>query len=382
MTKKQMKFYKYLGNITSVIFCVLLPLGFMYLFITIPKLEIDDFGKYFTEGIIIPLLIYYLSYILSIFIHELGHLVMGLKNKFKFIEFDVFMLSLYKKDKKLKIKYKGSIKGIVGFCSMDIPKEAQKKELQEYFLGGILGNIFLFCLSLISIILIMLIKNNISLLTLFVIYNVLINFGLILVNYIPKETMSGLDNDGLVVYRLNHEQDYIDSLKSKQEIAKLLEKGASVIDIPDDLTIKPKKLETSSDFFFMNLYTAKLIHNKEYEEAEKEIKKSIENENCSLNNKYTLKINLIDIYIYTKRFNEIKEIVDKGMLKFITALSRLQEQMKIYLYTYYLVNDIKLLIPKVENDLDKYLNKCDLNIYANKEVKELYSLLKDNYKED
>lgn len=128
--------------------------------------------------------------LISVFIHEFGHLVFGLITKFRFLSFQFFTLFIKKnKNKGLTIK-RISFNGLAGQCLMAPPK-TNKKPFVLYNLGGIIFN-FLFFLILYFILL----YQQINYFWWSVFYSgAFINYLFAIVNAIPLKGV--LNNDGL-----------------------------------------------------------------------------------------------------------------------------------------------------------------------------------------
>ena len=95
----------------------------------------------------------FVSYILTLIIHEGGHLVFGLATGYKFLSFRVFSLTLVKKDGKFAWK-RFSIQGTGGQCILMPPEDTapEKAPFLFYHLGGGLFNFITaaICLPLVK----------------------------------------------------------------------------------------------------------------------------------------------------------------------------------------------------------------------------------------
>ena len=147
---------------------------------------LDNFSIVF-----IPIIIFIISYLVHIIIHELGHLIFGLATGYSFVSFRIGSFTIIKEDEKLKIK-KYSIPGTAGQCLMMPPDlKDGKYPFVIYNFGGVILNIIT---SLISILFaIYIIDTNSSL------YEILMPFGIAgivvgLINGIPFK-ISGIVND-------------------------------------------------------------------------------------------------------------------------------------------------------------------------------------------
>lgn len=95
------------------------------------------------------IIILILSFVVIIFIHELGHLVMGLLTGYKFVSFRMFRLHIQKEEGKYKIYNKG-IPGTLGQCLM-LPPKGKEVPIFWYNFGGVLFNLITALISIIVI---------------------------------------------------------------------------------------------------------------------------------------------------------------------------------------------------------------------------------------
>ena len=91
---------------------------------------------------LVLLVIFYVSVILHLIIHEAGHLVFGLLTGYRFLSFRIYSFTLVKKDGKM-IRKKLKVKGIPGQCLMTPPEWSEEKKYPYvwYNLGGGLLNL-------------------------------------------------------------------------------------------------------------------------------------------------------------------------------------------------------------------------------------------------
>lgn len=98
--------------------------------------------NYLSYLLILPGLL--LGFIVSVIIHELGHLVFGLISGYKFTSFKALFIKVYKTDK-IKIKFETVMLAIPGQCLM-------KPTSRKYLLYNLGGLIFTYILSIVLII--------------------------------------------------------------------------------------------------------------------------------------------------------------------------------------------------------------------------------------
>ncbi len=141
---------------------------------------------------IIAFLLYAIVQYTSIILHEVGHLIFGLKSKLKFLSFNIRGFSIVKKNKKLVIEKKALTKDIGGYCNMQFLDSVKysNKDVVLYFYGGIIINIVL---ALLFLFIFLLCANEyIKLLSLlYAIYN----FYLAIYNSIPYSNIVGISTD-------------------------------------------------------------------------------------------------------------------------------------------------------------------------------------------
>lgn len=370
------KLNKKIGIIIEIVFCFIIPIAMMLIIGIIPKFDVDSTMDSLISGILIPLLLFYLVYILTIILHELGHLIMGLCNNAIFEEFSFLFFSLYKENEKIQFRFKGLINGLGGYCSMNFPSNIKLKEYKKFGLGGIIVN---FILSLIGIILCLCSSNNILLLI--SLYITFINIGFGISNLLPFETTTGMDTDGMKIYRMNNEKNYISNLNKNMKLSKLLKSGTKIEDIPEDLIYKPESINNKPDMEMTVLYISKLIYLKKYIEAEELIKRCLNEEQNKLTtvSRYNLKGSLIDIYIENDKFEQIKEIYDDELYKYIKSVSNFEKSIMVYVFLYYIIINNFDKANNIKIKIDDYFSKVNNNSTIINENKKTYELIIKKY---
>lgn len=134
-------------NIKSILFILIFMIVGVFLGIYIGMMT--DGGNITLIDLLLVVIIFVLSTILHIIIHETGHLVMGLLTGYKFLSFRVFSWVLVKQNNKMKLT-KQKVPGTLGQCLL-IPPEREKFFYKLYLLGGVLFN-FLASFSMIGLI--------------------------------------------------------------------------------------------------------------------------------------------------------------------------------------------------------------------------------------
>ena len=205
--EKKFKNNKTIGNVIQISLTFIIPCVIMFVFGMLPNFELENGAEFLLKGIIIPILLFYLSYIISIILHELGHLIMGIQNRGSLIEYNFLVFSVCKDNNKIKFKYKGLTSGIGGMCSMNFPRDLKLLEYQKFCISGPCVNFILVGLFL----LIMIFSLNNSILLLISLYMIIMNLGFGISNLIPFETITGMETDGMKLYRMKNEKNYYDT---------------------------------------------------------------------------------------------------------------------------------------------------------------------------
>ena len=167
---------KLIGTIIQTIFILIIPLVVLFYIGMLPYFELDDVSEYILKAFIYPVLLFYFSYIVSIALHELGHLIMGIKNRGSLIEYNFWIFSIYKANNKLKFKLKGKTTGLGGICIIDFPHDIKLSEFKEFCYGGPCINFILFIIF--SILAILSLKNDTLLLVSLLMASMNLGFGL------------------------------------------------------------------------------------------------------------------------------------------------------------------------------------------------------------
>ena len=180
------------------------------LFLIVEKKLINFIYAFFIQFLIVFGFLF-----LSIIIHELGHLIAGLKTGYKFLSFRFLSVVIIKYKDGFSLK-RFTLPGTGGQCLLIPPPYKDGKYLYKlYNNGGWMANIFI---SFVGLIFYFFIRNNIlnNLLLVFI----LINIYFALTNGIPMNL--GINNDGANLKELNKSKDarrdFYLSLKINSEI--------------------------------------------------------------------------------------------------------------------------------------------------------------------
>ena len=363
---RKLKIYNYIGILINIIF-------YLFLFVFGIKLEsfIPDksFELMFGIFLISFLIIYSILFFASIAWHELGHLLFGLKAKLKFISFNILGFSIYLDNNKLKIKKYPRMPRIKGYCDMITMdnRKYDKKSIKLYYMGGIIFNLISI---VISSVLMLLIKNVYF--NLVNILNIGINMYFALYNSIPA-SKSGASNDALqIIYCLNDE-NYINTTSKVRKIQLLLMSGKDLKDIDKTLFTKPNEFKTYADVLNAMFYVDYIVSKEQYKEASDYCIKILNDAKDMIpkQNLITVKLQLIICLFNEDKLDEIKNIWDKDIKKYLDQMGKI---LPIFVGINYMY---ATLIEKNEINSNKYfhqlkkINKKNLDKYQIKEIEDL-----------
>lgn len=167
------------------VYLLLLVFGFLIGF-GFARLNLPVKNPFALTGFLVMLLWFLPALFLTVFFHELGHLILGLLTGYEFVSFRVLNRLIKKENDKLVIK-KFSLKGTLGQCLL-LPTEKSLNQSFWYNFGGVFFNLIIF-FSLIP--LLFFVKSNLLFLPL--LFTVVLN---LLFAYINWAKTPGLTNDG------------------------------------------------------------------------------------------------------------------------------------------------------------------------------------------
>lgn len=184
----------------------------------------DDTGN-FVISFLTLMIGMYLGFILSVGIHEAGHLVFGLLSGYKFISYRLGNLMIIKKDGKLCLR-RFSLAGTAGQCLMSPPEMKDGKiPCVNFNLGGAVFNLAAGAVFLaVSVCLGM---NPL--------YGMIaaINFGTGLSNGIPLH-VGLIDNDGMNALSLGRSQTAMKAFATQLRVAAAQTEGKRLRELPDE----------------------------------------------------------------------------------------------------------------------------------------------------
>lgn len=255
-----------------------------------------------------------LSLLIIIPVHELGHLICGLLNGYKFVSFRIFNWTFIKLDGKIRIK-KFAIAGTGGQCLLtppDLPLE--KIPTGWYNFGGVLANIILL-LIVLPFFFLDLNPFIVEALAIFAMTDVI----MILMNGIPMQA-GGIGNDGynmkLLKKNLLSKQGIVNQLRANA----LIQNGIRPKDMPDELFSNPKDIDYKNalEVSIPLMYSGRLIDNFEYEEA-LSVLESLYSHKDAIMPLYVKEIacELVFLYLRLGNIEKAETLLDKDLMKYI-----------------------------------------------------------------
>ena len=225
--KKQNRKTSFIDMLITVAIVIMLGgLGFI-VGIVLGKSVITENSTSGWMSLVVIFVIFVISFIVQIILHEAGHLIGGLLSGYEFVSFRVGSITLIKENGKFAIK-KFKIKGTAGQCLM-MPKEENYNEAPYilYNLGGILINAII---SILAIIMYSLFDfNNIINVVLLSIF--LSGVIIVITNGIPMK-IGGIANDGYNVIAIGKSTSIKYYLYIQLKVNGLIYKGVRIKDMP------------------------------------------------------------------------------------------------------------------------------------------------------
>ena len=190
---------------------------------------------------VIVVLVLIATFILSVIIHEAGHLVCGLISGYGFSSFRIFSFMLLKTDEGLRLR-RLSVQGTLGQCLMTPPPMKDgRMPVVLYNLGGSLMNFLFFAISLGLYFLL----HNVWLLSTFLLFLAGVNLLTGLSNIIPTSS-ANVDNDGMNAISLTKDPVAMRSFWVQLSATEQLSRGVRIKDMPDEWFVMPSVDEMSN----------------------------------------------------------------------------------------------------------------------------------------
>lgn len=217
---------------------------------------------------IIPALIIFAGSIISLFLisffHELGHLVFGKANGFKFVSMTVWFFRWYKRGNEIGFSFVKfpEASGVTEMIPID-DKNIEKRFIKLTY-GGIVFNFILFLIGLLPIVIPGLSGNLLCLLCPLA----PLCLYMILDNLLPTDK-GGIRNDGGVNYGIKHMDNDSRVLINILKIQAELYSGKSYKDVSKDLFFDIPQLPEDHQYFIniLSLRYSYYLDNKDYDNA-------------------------------------------------------------------------------------------------------------------
>lgn len=287
------------------------------------------------------IIMFFISFILHIVIHEGGHCLFGYLHGFKFVSFRIGSYMWVNDNGVIRFKrYHMSQTG--GQCLMD-PPAPDLKAYVYYLLGGGLAN---FAVSFVFILLGFINKD--LLIDIFCFSNIAVGFLLGATNLVPMDV--GIPNDGLNVVYLLKDKQSADSLYKQLKISKELADGKRIdeIDISYFTLYENAKLRNPLNTCIAVNRCVYLTSLKQYEEA----KKGLE-------------------YLYKTKISKVYKTAVINELILIELLT--SEEPDIWKYMNF---EVKNRMARERSDLSSLIVQYGIELLVNKDERQAMIVLK------
>lgn len=198
----------------------------------VQAIQAGPYGLYFLAVLFISL---YLGLLLTVVIHEAGHLILGLASGYRFVSFRIASWILIKnKQNHFDIK-RYSLPGTLGQCLLDPPGHyGDPFPYKAYLMGGVLANGLTACLFLTLIA-----RGHLSGYPALVAYILAgINLFLGVTNAYPFKN-SDTTTDGVILQQLRKAPAMSKYLWAQLKISALFQSGQRLKEIPQDYFVAP-----------------------------------------------------------------------------------------------------------------------------------------------
>lgn len=356
--KKAMKKFR---NIYLIYFIIGAATGFCLTFLgeILTKNGIIDIDNYYVY-LLLGFILFIISIVIQIIIHETGHLIFGLLSGYKFLSFRIFSLTLVKKDGRIQRK-KYSIKGTAGQCLMYPPERNTDGSFPFilYNLGGGLANLIIS----IAVLVLAIFADNVILSTICYAFSIS-GIALGLTNIIPMDL--GIQNDGMnlkgmLKYKYLQDSFYL-QLKVNAEMSEgklITEYNYEEFKLPEDADVK-YTLTAFNEFY--TYY--KLLAEHDFESAYNYLMKMDEK-----SDKYPLAtLNMLQaeklffMVLHHRTVEEIAAVYKRVSMLLKTAKTNINLQRIYYIYEALLSEEEKQdIMTLIMGKEQKKRKACDLN---------------------
>lgn len=210
------------------------------------------------------LVVFAISFIIQIFIHELGHLLFGLISSYEFSSFRILSYLIIKKDGKLKLE-RYTIPGTAGQCLMKPKtKDASLSSALIFNLGGGILNI------IVSLTLLIIHYKFIEGSSFSMYSRALIAAGVFaaITNLIPMK-MGQITNDGYNVLQLIKDPTSLQVFNETLIVQDFITRGSTYDEVPQELLYFNEDYDYNNSLLAGSLafYHASLVNKESYEKA-------------------------------------------------------------------------------------------------------------------
>ena len=318
--------------------------------------------------------------ILSVIIHEAGHLIFGLMTGYRFVSFRIFSFAWIRCDDGIKLK-RYSIPGTAGQCLMSPPEIKDGKiPTVIYNLGGcILGFVFSLIFGAIAYL-----TYGLPVVYLIFLILSLVNLVTALVNFIPNRGAQ-ISNDGANAISIRKNPESTCAFHTQLSIAERQFMGEMLSDMPEEWFRMPadELLDNPLTASIAFLRAMRLMEQKRIDEARDVIEHILSTDAAVVGvNKTTLLLELLYIAsingdrIAAHRIFNVELKHGKGVPKSFAFLR------VVYAYECLILEDEKAAL-KTRNRIDKallklknfaFLRQIESELECIKRVDELFSL--------
>ena len=261
---------------------------------------------------VIFLLIIVVSLIVSIIIHEAGHLVFGLLSGYGFCSFRIFSLMWIKTDDGIKLN-RYSVPGTAGQCLLT-PPEAKDGKMPTtiYNLGGsLLGLIATVAFAFVT----WLVRYTTIPCMLFATLSVA-NLMSALTNGIPMQT-NMINNDGKNALLLRRNPRAVESLRIQLLVNAENSKGVSLVDMPDEWFVLPPDCELTDAMVlsWAAMRFERLCLKDEYAEARDLALRMLSSDKLLGLHRASITISLAFVHIMLGEYDDARRIFKKEYYK-------------------------------------------------------------------
>ncbi|MFI3249551.1 MAG: M50 family metallopeptidase [Eubacteriales bacterium] len=302
-------------------FCVGIPVGILGAVFNVEQYFESTHGIGF-YGVILQLvaviLSIYLSMLLTIPVHELGHLLGGKLSGYRFVFFRLGKLTLIRvPDGSLAFRWY-TLEGTGGQCAMVSPDPLGDSPYQLYLLGGSLANIFTGIAALVLSFLFPLFSVPLWLFA-------ASSFFIAAVNLIPSKNPS-VPNDGTTLKRCKSDKESRRAFLVQLSMVEQLARGRDLSEHPQDWFYSNVSAPMTSNFLVSHIWLCtaqRMLLNGKVNEALLIFEKLSKTPNLIPMLKYEATLDTIFCLQLLRKFDAIPTVkIDKRMKKYLKATEK------------------------------------------------------------